>query len=128
MRGAPDELLVGFFESARYPDGTPVAQVAAINEFGAGAIPERPFFRQAMAGAKRDLTPKTLAALRRGPGMVVDRAEAGRIGLFLVDRLQVSITTLRSPPNAPSTVKAKGSSNPLIDTAFMRNSATWRVE
>ena len=28
------KLEVGFFESAKYPDGTPVAYVAAIQEFG----------------------------------------------------------------------------------------------
>ena len=42
---------IGFYSTARYPDGTPVTNVAAWNEFGTdgkngvGAIPERPFFR-----------------------------------------------------------------------------------
>jgi hypothetical protein len=31
---APAELKVGFLENARYPDGTPIAYIAAINEFG----------------------------------------------------------------------------------------------
>jgi hypothetical protein len=50
-------LNVGFLEGATYPDGTPVAQIAAINEFGAtGAgrgnsvtIPARPAFRTMIA-------------------------------------------------------------------------------
>lgn len=29
-----DDLKVGFLEGAKYPDGTPVALVAATNEFG----------------------------------------------------------------------------------------------
>ena len=44
-----DTVEIGFFSDAKYPDGTPVTNVAAYNEFGtngkdgAGAIPERPF-------------------------------------------------------------------------------------
>lgn len=42
------KLTVGFYEGAKYKDGTPVAQVAAIQNFGAtingGFIPPRPFF------------------------------------------------------------------------------------
>ena len=49
QRGAVEELQVGFFATAKYPDGTPVTNVAVWNEFGTGSIPERPFFRQALA-------------------------------------------------------------------------------
>ncbi len=40
------DLQVGWFESAKYDDGTPVAGVAAIQEFGSAKnrIPPRPFF------------------------------------------------------------------------------------
>jgi len=39
------ETRVGFFESAKYPNGTPIAYVATIMEHGwaAGNIPPRPF-------------------------------------------------------------------------------------
>jgi hypothetical protein len=42
---------VGWFESAQYPDGTPVAYVAAIQEFGSPAnkIPSRSFMRSTAA-------------------------------------------------------------------------------
>ena len=46
------EIQVGFFETAVYPDGTPIAYVAAIQEFGHGAIPPRPFLRPAAADNK----------------------------------------------------------------------------
>ena len=44
-------VRVGFFSTAKYDDGTSVANVAGIQEFGAPAvgIPERPFFRQSIA-------------------------------------------------------------------------------
>ena len=40
---------IGFAENATYPDGTSVALVAALNEFGTGKIPPRPFFRNMVA-------------------------------------------------------------------------------
>jgi len=41
-----DAVKVGFLEGSTYPDGTPTALVAAIQNFGAPArgIPPRPFF------------------------------------------------------------------------------------
>ncbi|KAG1305014.1 hypothetical protein G6F62_015645 [Rhizopus arrhizus] len=46
--GQGGTLRVGFLENAKYPDGTPVAMVAAINEFGRPDHnqPPRPFFRR----------------------------------------------------------------------------------
>lgn len=67
------ETRVGWFPSATYPDGTKVAAVAAIQEFGAGPIPPRPFFRPTITteqtswagyaahGAKAVLAGKTTA-------------------------------------------------------------------
>ena len=48
------QVRAGFLEGATYPDGTPVALVAAVHEFGAPAknIPARPFFRAAIAQNK----------------------------------------------------------------------------
>lgn len=41
-------VTAGFYKEAKYPDGTPVATVAAANNFGTvengGFIPPRPFF------------------------------------------------------------------------------------
>lgn len=39
---------VGWFPSARYESGTPVAYVMALNEYGHGKTPPRPFFRPAI--------------------------------------------------------------------------------
>lgn len=41
---------------------------------------------------------------------------------------QRMLTTLREPPLESSTIAAKGSSNPLIDTGALRASHAWRVE
>ena len=39
-----------------------------------------------------------------------------------------SITQLDTPPNTPKTIARKGSSNPLIDTGFLRANVTFKVE
>ena len=44
----PMGIRIGFFASAKYQDGTPVAAVAAWHEFGAPKVrlPSRPYFPQ----------------------------------------------------------------------------------
>lgn len=126
-------LKVGFFKTAKYPDGTQVAAVAAWNEFGTRTekggihIPERPFFRQALKrgeeGAKKILL-EEIDPL----SMSVNESLGDLIGLHYATEIQKRIVDLREPPNAPSTVERKGSSNPLVDTGFMRQSVTYLVK
>ena len=122
-------VRVGFFSTARYDDGTPVATVAARNEFGdrEANIPERPFFRQAIAKME-DGVPAIIRGRIDPQRMVVDDRLANQVGAYAAGQVQERITDLREPPNSPHTTEAKGSDNPLIDTGFMRQSATWEVE
>lgn len=46
------QLSVGWFKDAKYEDGTPVASVAAQNEFGTLKVPARPFIRPAIEDNK----------------------------------------------------------------------------
>ena len=119
---------VGFFASARYPDGTYVASVAAWNEFGTddGRVPERPFFRQAIEGADRVINPILKAGVDPQT-MELDEQTASTVGAVMVGRIQASIRNLRDPPNAPATIRRKGSSSPLVDTAHMKNSTSYEV-
>ena len=120
------EIEVGFYSTAKYPDGTPVPAVAAFNEFGTKNIPERPFFRLSIPHIERD----GLAYLKSvvdPETMVITRRMANKLGLIGQKEIRRSITALKSPPNAPRTISLKGSSNPLLDTGFMRQSVTWKV-
>ena len=126
-KGGVSGVKVGFFSTAKYEDGTPVAAVAAWNEFGTKTIPERPFFRRALAEAERGVS-NILAKGIDTKKMVVDERLAGRVGAYVVGRVMESISALGSPPNAPSTASRKGSTNPLIDTGMMRASVGWSVE
>lgn len=123
----------GFYSTAKYDDGTPVTNVAAYNELGTEnkdgtqRIPERPFFRQAI---KRMPDP-ILDVLEQGVDpetMVCGPITAGRVGLVMQSEIQESIVRLRNPPNAPSTILRKGSSNPLVDESVMRRAVTFKVQ
>ena len=52
------------------------------------------------------------------------RRALGLLGEFVVGKMKRRITTLKSPINAESTKKRKGSANPLIDHSQYRNSIT----
>lgn len=123
---------VGFFSTSKYPDGTPVTNVAAWNEFGTenkdGSVrtPQRPFFRNATKEMP-DAAVAILAAEVDPVTMVVTPQIAAKIGLMAKGKVQKSITRLKDPGNADSTKARKKSKNPLIDTGFMRSQATYRV-
>ena len=126
-KGGVSGVTVGFFSTAKYEDGTPVAAVAAWNEFGTKTMPERPFFRNALAESERSVG-RILQGGLDTKKMVVDEHLAGRVGEYVQGKIRDSITALKEPPNAPETVRRKGSSDPLMDTGTLRNSVAWEVE
>lgn len=120
-----EKLEIGFFESARYPNGTFVAQVARYNEFGTLRIPMRPFFRNAI---QKNIK-KWYATLQNAINQDLAPSKALSIvgEVARADIIQ-SITDFKAPPNAQSTIKQKKSTNPLIDTGLMRRSVTYKVK
>ena len=126
-KGGVPELKVGFFSTARYEDGTPVAAVAAWNEFGTKKTPERPFFRRALAEAEDGIGDIIEDGIDPEK-MVITLRLAETVGQYVQGEIQESITALKEPPNAPGTIRQKGSTNPLIDTTHMRGSVTYVVK
>lgn len=121
-------VQVGFFAGTTYPDGTPVATVAAIQNFGAPSqgIPPRPFFSN-MIAEKSPEWPAALAANLKATNY--DAAKAmDRMGQGIQGQLQKSILDTNSPPLAQSTIDRKGSSKPLIDTGLMARSVGYEVK
>ena len=125
------KVKVGFFADKKYDDKnqTPVAVVAAIQEFGlgGGGIPERPFFRQSIAQLEDEL-PKKLAGVIDPETMTVDAVAAARIGAYAVEVVKDRISDLQDPPNAESTILQKGSDSPLQETNKMLNSVDYETE
>jgi len=113
---------IGFLEGATYPDGTPVAMVAAIQEFGAPSrnIPPRPFFRS-MIAAKSGEWPSAVAGLLRTNDYDAEKT-LDQTGAAIAGQLRQSIVDTNSPPLAQSTIDRKGSAKPLVDTGHMFNS------
>lgn len=150
------EAKVGWFESAHYPEGTPVAYVATIHEFGAGPIPARPFMRPAVAdhGGEwiQQLADGAAVALNGGmsPRDVLELVAMGAAG-----NVAEKIAAVTAPPlsqitliarhtgkfkggrdvGAAASMLAEGPQNlrgtstkPLVDTGQMIQSVTGKVE
>lgn len=132
------ELKVGFFENARYPDGTPVAYVGYLNEYG-GHNPPRPFMKRTAQRRMKNWARGVAKNIRRADRASLKRAYemAGQVAVGDVKR-----TIKDWPPggNAPSTVRAKARRarsgknlvpiNPetvLIDTGKMISSVAYEV-
>lgn len=101
-------LSVGFLEGATYPDGTSVAMVAAIQEFGApkAKIPPRPFFRN-MISDKSPSWPKAVGDLLKANDYDAERT-LGQAGEGIKGQLQESIINTNSPALSPITVMLRG--------------------
>lgn len=126
--GDGELLRLGFLEGATYPDGTPVAYIAAVNEYGnpANNQPPRPFFRRMIAEKSPGWGAK-MAKVMQAAGCDVDVA-FGRMGEGIRGQLQESIRQLQDPPLAEATIAAKGFSKPLIDTGHMLNSVDYDIQ
>jgi hypothetical protein len=99
----PATLRVGFLEGARYPDGTPVAMVAATQNFGAPAkgIPPRPFFSNMIAAKSDGWGPSLARILERNGYDAVQSLELLAEGIK--GQLREAIVATNSPPNAMAT-------------------------
>lgn len=115
-------VKVGFLEGATYPNGTSVALIAAINEYGAPSRgqPARPFFRNVIREHKGEW-PRAIAALMRQHNNDAATVFA-LVGEGIAGQLRQSINDLMEPPLAQSTIARKGFDKPLIDTSNMINS------
>jgi hypothetical protein len=120
-------VRVGFLEGSTYPDGTPTALVAAVQEYGSPAqgIPPRPFFRNMIKANAADWPRRVENTLKAAD---YDTAVAlGRMGEGIARALRESIIRTNSPPLAPETVRRKGFEKPLVDTGHMLASVDYEV-
>jgi hypothetical protein len=105
-----------------------VLDVATWNEFGAGNVPQRSFLRayfdeNGPKNSKLALSlMQTCVTGKRTPGQVLNL-----LGVKFVGEIQRRMAAGIPPPNAPSTIRRKGSSKPLIDTGQLRSSIAYRA-
>ena len=119
---------MGFLQRrSEYPDGTKIAGIAAVNEFGLANTPERPFMRQA-AAILEDTLPGKLKGIIDPETLDVDAAAAARIGAYAVEVVKERIVDLKEPPNTPSTLMQKRGDVPLVDTGEMLAAVDYETE
>ncbi|MHB8272529.1 hypothetical protein [Bradyrhizobium sp.] len=122
-----ESVKVGFLSSATYPDGTPVALIAAINNWGAPSRgqPPRSFFGNLIAHHSHEWGPAT------GELLVANEYDAAKtlaqVGEAVSGQLRQEIVDLTEPPLAPSTIRRKGFSKPLIERGIMLNAVDFEV-
>lgn len=115
--------------SGEYEDGTPVAMIAMINEFGQTRIhphqPPRPFFRNMIAEKQSEWPEAAKLAMKNANYDA--KATLRFIGEGIDGQLKDSIDKFLTPALAQATVDKKGFDKPLIDTGLMRKSVTYKV-
>lgn len=107
-------------------EGATALEKAVINNFGLG-VPKRPFMSISFAKNKkayRSLVLKNFSNIKNADKVTF----YNKLGLKGQGDVQNAIVGLKSPANNPSTIKQKGSSNPLMDSGHMRQSATFQVK
>lgn len=119
--GKKTKLTAGFYKGAKYEDGTPVAQVAAWNNFGTiengGFTLPRPFFNDAIDQNMDKWAENYGKALKR-TDYDVERSSK-LVGEEMRADIVDSINDWTEPPNAESTIAQKGRDAPLKDTYHM---------
>lgn len=137
LEGNKLQAKVGFFESAHYPDGTPIAYVATIQEFGypKGGIPQRSFIRSTIAEQANGYWKQVMAKYGKmvvtGHATPADALEA--MALVAEGDMRKKITKITSPALSTRTLDARwargnGNDKPLVDTGAMLAHLTSVVE
>lgn len=116
-------VLVGIHEDAGSTDDgdLTMAQLGAVLHFGTQTIPARPWLDVGVKSGTQDY----LEVIQNYSDDIDNAIEI--IGQIAVGKVQQYMTDLQDPPNAPSTIAKKGSSNPLIDTGALRQSVTYSI-
>lgn len=108
-----------FNEKVEGSDNFNLASLAAVLEFGNERIPSRPFLRQTLAENQEKYTALFVKLFESG--VSIDQVYE-QIALIAQGDVQQNIVNGKWTANAPSTIKRKKSSKPLIDTGKLRQS------
>lgn len=127
---------VGWHESAKYRDGTPVAQVVATQEYGSvkKKIPPRPMIRSTIGEQKREwarqagLGFKAVAQGTRTPQQVMTA-----LGELAAGDVRLKITHITEPKLADSTIEQRirqgyQADKPLVRSGLMLATCTSEIE
>jgi hypothetical protein len=104
------QVKVGYVDSSKYEDGTSVAYVAAIQEFGSPqmSIPPRPTIRPTVdrdEGKWRNTAIAGAKAIANGSQTITGVLDV--MGLQAAGGIKKSISQLTSPPLSPTTLRLR---------------------
>jgi hypothetical protein len=124
------QVRVGYAhgEDSDEDSGADLADVAMWNELGTARTPPRPFLRQSVDANAARITAMCKAQVKRiasGESSAKDALQA--LGNMQVGLIQDTIRNGGFAPNAPSTIKRKKSSRPLINTGNLRQSVKFTI-
>lgn len=122
------QVKVGIQAGSGSHDGVDILDIAIYNHFGTRNIPSRPFVSDCfdknqgqISEAKKRIVYRVMEGMPASAGLA-------QLGQWYQDVLKGHIRNGGWVPNAPATVKRKGSSRPLIDTGQLVNSVRWEIE
>lgn len=149
------EARIGVQEGQQYEDGTPVAYVAAIHEYGAPevGIPPRPFLRPTLQEQKAKWSEELMdGAMAVMHGVATAHQVLGQVATTAAGDVKNTVSELTEPPLAESTIRARfrkkgiadlstskrfkaemlagggfGYAKPLVDTGLLQESITGEV-
>ena len=87
-------------------------------------IPARPWLNPGVVSGNAEYLEVIEETLKDGGTMT---QALNKVGVVAVGKVQKYMTDLRTPPNAASTIKKKGSSKPLISSGALRQSVTYKI-
>lgn len=93
-------------------------QVAIWNEYGGGHTPPRPFMRYTFEHFKKNWVKYVQDDL---PVTMDVKDTFASLGTMIKGHISDTVKAWSEPPNAPSTIMAKGFNNPLVDSGNMSN-------
>lgn len=125
----PGTVDVGIIDAGKHADSDlTVATIGFAHEFGTATIPERSFIRATTKEKRKEIVKLQTKLLKKiQSGEISTEKALGLLGAFVAGLISKKIVDIKAPPNAPETIKRKGSSNPLVDTGQLKNSITWEV-
>lgn len=123
----PAAVDVGWMDGATYPEtGTPVALVAATNEYGRPGQPPRPAIRNMIAEKSKEWLQQA-GDLLKANGYDLTRTME-QMGAGIKGQMQEAITAYSGPALKPSTIQRKGFDKQLVDQGIELAGIDYRVK
>jgi len=123
-------VAVGFPKGFNaYPNGTPVAMVATVHEFGSAVrnIPPRPYLRPTLQKNNFYKSLRKMTFIKVMRGELNPDVAMHQLGDTIANDIKDEIVAVSSPSLDRKTIEKKGSTNPLIDTGHLLHSVTYKV-